>query len=1203
MLKNIALFEFRTRVSRTSTWVYFLVFFAIAMLWIAAAGGFFKEAVISFGSGKVFVNSPFAITQTLAFLGMVGLTVMAAVMGRAVQQDAEYRSHHFFFTSPISKFDYLAGRFIGAFGVLLVIFASIGLGAWLATFLPGIDSERLGPNQWATYLWPYALVLLPNAFLIGAIFFVIAALTKKMLPVYIGAVLCLIGYLIARQLLRDIDNRTIASLIDPFGMTAVSRVAEYWTIADRNTRLIPLEGVLLWNRLLWLGIAVVTAVFGYWRFSFAGFANERVTGKTKAFADADGDPLPGLDASATPAAAPATITPAGLGMLPGLVWINLRETIKNIYFGVLVLAGVLFLGFASTTLGSRFGTNTWPVTYQITELLGGTFVLFMLIIIAFYAGEMMWRERDNRLDQIIDATPVPTWLPLLSKLLALMLVPVLLQILLMLCGMTIQAFKGYYHFEAGLYLKELLGLQLVQYWLLCALAIAVHSVVNHKYLGHFVMIVYYIAITFASGLGFEHNLYKYGSIPQVTYSDMNGFGHFLPRAFAFQAYWTAAALLLTIAAYLLWTRGTVGGWRERLVMARDRFTGGVTAAAAVSLLSFAGLGGFIFYNTNILNEYQNTSAGEQRQADYEKKYKATANAPQPRIIAVSVRTDLYPSEQRVRMTGSYRLKNKHDVPVTEVWLGFPQKDLTFHKLEFDPGADLADNDKTIGLRHFKLKVPMVPGAEAVLTFDLERATKGFTNAGSNTQVVYNGSFINGRDILPVIGYQENAELARDQDRKKYGLQPKERMRDRDDVEGLKSNYIANDADWIDFETTVGTEDDQIAIAPGYLKNEWKEGGRRYFHYKMDVPILNFFAYLSARYQVKRDKWRGASGDVPIEVYYHRGHEYNIERMIAGTKASLEYFSNAFGPYQHKQFRIIEFPRYASFAQALPNTIPYSEAIGFIAQVREGEENDVDYPYYVTAHEAAHQWWAHQLMGGNVQGSTLLTETLAQYSAMMVMKQKYGEAKMQKYLAYEMDQYLIGRASEQKRELPLARVENQPYIHYSKGSVVMYALQDYIGEENVNRALKALLQEAAYKGPPYPSASLFLKHIRAVTPPHLLYVIDDMFENIILFDNRTTKATWKDLPGGKFEVTMKITAKKRKADKLGKEEDVPLADWIDIGVLDDKGVPVFLEKRKIEKEENEFTVVVDRKPAKAGIDPLNKLIDRRPKDNAIAVEKA
>ena len=1125
---------------------------------------------------------------------MFGVIVMAAVMGRAIQQDAEYRSHHFFFTSPISKFDYLGGRFAGAFGVLLLIFASIGIGAWFATLLPGMDAERMGPNLWLSYLTPYAFILLPNALLVGSIFFFISALTKKMLPVYIGSVLLLIGYLISLQLLRDIDNKTIAALIDPFGATAVGRLTEYWTVADRNTRLISLEGVLLWNRLLWLSAASAVAAFGFWRFSFAGFANERAAGKAKKLVDVPAD----IDRAPEMRLATATITTAGIGMLPQLVWLNFRETIKNIYFGVLVFAGILFLIFASTTLGNLFGTQTWPVTYQMTGLLGGTFGLFMLIIIAFYAGELVWRERDNRLDQILDATPVPTWLPLMSKLLALMMVPLLLQLLLMLCGMTIQAFKGYFNFEIGLYLKELLGLQLLEYWMICALAIAIHSVVNQKYLGHFLMIVYYIVISFASGLGFEHNLYKYGAIPSATYSDMNGFGHFLPRLFAFEAYWTAAAILLTITAYLLWTRGTVSGWRARLVMARGRFTGGVMATTAIASLLFVGLGGFIFYNTNVLNKYQNSAAGQQQQADYEKQYKETAKLPQVRITAVSVKTDLYPSEQRLRMTGSYKLKNKNEQPVNDVLLGFLDDSLVIHQLTFDVPTELVSDDKKLGIKRYRLKTPMAPGAEAMLNFDLEQVTNGFANSGSNTSVVFNGTFVNGRSILPVIGYQEGGELSRDQDRKKYGLLPKERMRDRDDPEGLKSNYISNDADWIAFDTVVGTEDDQIAVAPGYLQKEWKENGRRYFSYKMDVPILNFFAYQSARYAVKKDKWR----DVSIEVYYHPGHEYNLDRMIASTKASLEYFSEAFGPYQHKQFRILEFPRYANSAQAFPNTIPYSEGIGFIARVRDGDEKDVDYPYYVTAHEAAHQWWAHQVIGGAVQGGTMLSETLAQYSALMVMKKKYGEARMQKFLAYEMDRYLTGRAFEQKREMPLARVENQQYIHYNKGSVVMYALQDYIGEANVNKALKALIEESAYKGPPYPNSTTFLKHIRAVTPPHLQYVIDDMFENIVLFDNRTTKATYKELPAGRFEVTMKITAKKRKADKLGKEEDAPLADWIDVGVLDEKGVPIFLEKRKFDKEENEITVIVDRKPAKAGIDPMNKLIDRRPKDNAIAVEK-
>ena len=262
-------------------------------------------------------------------------------------------------------------------------------------------------------------------------------------------------------------------------------------------------------------------------------------------------------------------------------------------------------------------------------------------------------------------------------------------------------------------------------------------------------------------------------------------------------------------------------------------------------------------------------------------------------------------------------------------------------------------------------------------------------------------------------------------------------------------------------------------------------------------------------------------------------------------------------------------------------MPYSESIGFIARVRENDKDDIDYPYYVTAHEVAHQWWAHQVIGGDVQGSTLLSETLAQYSALMVMKQKYGEAKMQKFLAYELDRYLIGRAGEQKKELPLDRVENQDYVHYRKGSLVMYALADYIGEENVDHALHALREKYAFKGPPYPNSTALIDELRAVTPPKYQYVIDDWFDSITLYDNRATKAEAHALPDGRYEVTFDVVANKRKADELGKESDAPLHDWIDVGVLDADGAPLYREKKEITTEKSTFTATVDKKPATRG----------------------
>src|SRR5258708_2401739 len=228
-------------------------------------------------------------------------------------------------------------------------------------------------------------------------------------------------------------------------------------------------------------------------------------------------------------------------------------------------------------------------------------------------------------------------------------------------------------------------------------------------------------------------------------------------------------------------------------------------------------------------------------------------------------------------------------------------------------------------------------------------------------------------------------------------------------------------------------------------------------------------------------------------------------MISSVKKSLDYYTRNFSPYQHHQVRIIEFPRYQTFAQSFPNTIPFSEGLGFIAKVDDKDENDIDYPFYVTAHEVAHQWWAHQVIGARVQGSTLLSETLAQYSALMVMKSEFGPEKMRRFLRYELDRYLLGRTTERKKELPLLRVENQDYVHYRKGSLVMYALQDYIGEWALNQALARYIQAVAVHGPPYTTSAQLPAFLREVTPDQYQYVLEDKFETITLYDTRATKA--------------------------------------------------------------------------------------------------
>jgi ABC-2 type transport system permease protein len=1201
-LLAIARFELRTKLPRISTAVYFLVFGSLAALWMALTGGAFASSPVVIVGDKMYINSPFLISQLMTIIGLLAMVTVAAFMGRAVEQDFESQSYPFFFTSPISKYQYFVGRFLGAVALLMVIFLGIAVGAVLGAYWPGVEPSRVGPWSIAEFVRPYVFLLLPNVLFLGACFFGLAALGRRMMPVYVAGVVVLIGNLAARSLLQDIDNKTLAAMLDPIGSIATSVVTRYWSQADKNTQLIPFAGEVLMNRALWLGIGLAVFGFCYARFRMAYAAGGRDSAaRPPGSAEDIGVSRPSV-AGALPAATLDVRAGTYLRQLPGLAALYLRETVKNVYFIVIVLAGVLFLLANAKAAGTLYGTNTYRVTYQVLDYASGTFGLFMLIITAFYAGELVWRERDARMALIADSFPTPSWLPFAAKLGTLMAVQALLQLVVLVCGVLIQLGSGYTHLELGQYLFRLYALQLPEYWMIAALALTIHAVLNHKYLGHFLVVLFYIVQVSAAGFGFDHLLYLYGSAPQAMYSDMNGYGHFLGPVRWFQLYWAAAAVLLLVVARLFWVRGADTGWRTRVRIAGQRWTGPLTATAATAAVVFVATGAWIYYNTDILNHYRSEFAAGDLRAQYEKSYKPLASRPQPRITAARVDVDIFPHRHHIRFAGTYTLKNKGDAAIPELYVNVSE-DAKVNKLAGSVPMKLAESRPELGWRRYTFDAPLAAGATMTVDFDLEYPPAGFTNAGAHGMVVDNGTFVNSFTALPIIGYEERKELTEDRERRKHGLQPKERMHDLDDAAARRNNYISHDADWIDFDTTVTTSADQIALAPGYLQREWTEGDRRHFHYKMDVPILNFYAYLSARYAVKRDVWHGGGKDVPIEIYYQPGHEYDLDRMIAGVKDGLDYYTKNFSPYQHHQVRILEFPRYARFAQSFPNTIPFSESIGFIAKVDPKDPKDIDYPYYVTAHEVAHQWWAHQVIGADVQGATMMSETLAQYSALMVMKHKYGDAKMKRFLHYELDAYLTGRSAERKKEQPLYRNENQGYIHYRKGSLAMYALQDYIGEENVNRALASYIRKVAFQDPPYTISRELLAEFRAVTPPEYQSLIGDLFETITLFENRAISATARDLGGGRYQVKVEVEAKKVRSDAEGMQTDVPMDDWIDIGVLGADDVPLYLKKHRLKSGRSTLTVEVTGQPARAGIDPVNKLIDKRPDDNTVKVEIA
>ncbi len=1203
MVLTIASFEFRQRLHRISTYIYFLVFFGLSFLFANMAGGAIPQATVEFGTGgKVLVNSPYALNVIITYITFFGIVITAALAGQATYQDIDSRMADLFYTAPITKFDYLAGRFLGSLLTQLLIFTSVGLGAWVATLFPWIDRTRLGPQHVLAYLQPYLISVLPNLLITSAIFFGLAALGRKMLPVYAGSVILLIGYFVAQQLSANLTVNVTAALADPFGANAVDRLTQYWSPFQRNTQLIPLAGIVLWNRLLWLAAAGIVLAFTYFKFSLS-YVSQR--GK-KPKENGTDEFLPPPTAATLPFSHPVFSSNASLRHFFSLTRIHFTETVKNVFFIVLALAGGLFAIFTANGINNPFSTHTYPVTYQMLASATGGFFVFAIAIITFYAGELVWRERDAGLSQIVDALPVERWVLFTSKLASLMLVQIILLVIIMAAGILVQVAHGYYRFQIGLYLTDLFGVRLIQFWILCVLAFFIHTLVNQKYVGHFVMVLYFIATIALPGLGLQDYLYRFGQAPPYTYSDINGYGPFTAPLFWFHLYWAIVAIGVAIVTNLFWVRGTESSLRVRLGIATKRLSGSSTAGLAACAVLALAAGSYIFYNTHILNPYLTTYAIDEGRAQYEKKYRQYKELPQPKITDINTQIDLDPAGRTVEMRGTMMLENKTSSNIDQVALTVLPIDLApvppphpeIKKLNFVGGQASVIEDKALGFYLYRLATPLVPHGRVEFDYIVDYKNVGFVNSTPNLDITYNGTFLNDR-YAPFIGYAPDIELTDDSTRRKHGLDKAKRMPKLEDVAARNENGISSEADWINLEATVSTSPDQIAIMPGYLQKEWVENGRRYFHYKMDAPILNLYSMQSARYAVRRDRWH----DVNLEIYYQPGHEFDLDRMMDSLKASLEYCSTAFSPFQFHQLRIIEFPRYGNFAESFANTIPFSESIGFIAYVDPTKADEVDIPFYVTAHETAHQWWAHQVMSANVEGETSIVETLAQYSALMVMKRRYGPESMKKFLRLELENYLRGRSQERNEETPLYRADvNQGYIHYGKGAVVMYEMQDYIGEDNVNKALADFTKAFAFKGPPYSTSLDLISYLQKYTPPDFQYLYDDLWKNITLYDNHAKTASYIQQPDGKYLVDLVVEAKKVQADGKGQEHQVPLHDYIDIGVQDSSGKFLYLQRQEIEQEESEYRIVVDRLPAQAGIDPIDKLIDRNPDDNVIKVEK-
>lgn len=1193
MFRRIAGFELRYQMTSPVFWVVAILFFLLTF------GAMTIDQVQIGSGGNVHANSPVAIAQTHLILSIFFMFVTTAFVANVIVRDDESGFGPMVRSTQVRKFDYLIGRFTGAFLAAAVAFLAVPLAMWLGSLMPWLDAETLGPNRLEYYAFAYGALALPNVLLTAAIFFAVATVTRSMMYSYVGVVVFLVGYLVLTSLIGSQPQlRETLAYLEPFGIGAVGTATRYWTAAESNLLTPPLDGVLLANRALAIALALLALMFAYWRFSFA----ERGISKRKLRRQAKSDARLARDVPLLVGSLPPTNPDtAKTTQLLVRCRFEIVQLIRSPAFLVLLLVGLVNSGAALWTANELYGTPARPLTFAIIDTLLGSFAIIPIIIAIYYAGEVVWRDRDRRMHEIIDATALPNWAYIVPKALAVAVVLFATLFVSMIGAILIQLVRGGGSIELLQFVSWYLLPLSVDMMLTAILAVFLQALSPNKYIGWGLMVVYLVATITLSGIGFEHPLYSYGQTAGVSLSDMNGSQVGGPVGWWLRLYWSAFALILVVIAHLLWRRGTETRLKARLALAPSRLAGTPGVIIAAAALVFVATGGFLYWNMNILNDYRTRDDQRAMAAAYEKKFLKYETVLQPSATAMRMRIDLYPKERRMEAQGRYTLVNDTGAPIETLHVRIADTQTRFVRL-IVPGTRIALNDDDNQYRIYRFDTPMQPGATTTLDFVTRRHQRGFRATGDDINVVANGSFLNNQQFAPQIGMNRADLLSDRAQRRKYGLPAELRMAKLENMAATRRNYIG-DADWVTSDITVSTSADQTPIAPGSKVSDVTQGDRRTARFVSSAPILAFFSVQSARYAEAKAR----AGNVALSVFYHPSHAYNVQRMLKAMQLSLRYYQKSFGPYQFDYARIIEFPGYSSFAQAFAGTIPYSERIGFISDSRDPES--IDFVTYVTAHEMAHQYWAHQLISADMQGATMLVETLAQYSALMVMKDLYGEDKIRRFLKYELDVYLRTRGSEAVEELPLNRVENQAYIHYNKGSLAMYLLQDRLGEDRVNALLAQLLDRYRFKSQPYARSADLIEGFKTLArSSEERTLVSDLFERITVYDLKATNATVRQIAPGRFETTLTIEARKLYADGEGAEKDTPLADTIDIGLFTarpgegafaSKDV-VLMERKPIRSGKQTVRIVTTRRPTHAGIDPYNKYVDRNANDNLVDI---
>jgi len=1117
----------------------------------------------------VYANASMLTVQLIALVGFANTVFIPLFIAQAMLRDIEHDTAPLIYATAVSRFDYVLGRFFAGYAVALIVPAFCLLVILASPFAPWVDAHRIGPTPWHAFGWAFCILVAPNTLLLCACMGALASRTRSLKSMYVG----LIGFMAVRfgivGALSHQGDGSLAVFLDPSAAKPIIDAILLGTNPFVNRNVPPLQGALCLNRVIWLCVSAILVAATYLSFR-RNLPAERTCRLAPGIADA-------RRPTGWSSAPQRFHRWMWLSQVGSLCRLDLMTVLRSPSFVVLVFICLLSTCF---NLGYSAGADgVLPTTRVVLGSVHQALHWPLYIAVGFYAGDLAWRARLHHFATASDAYPVDNTAQLLGQLLALAAVIGITVLSCTLAGLGWQLSHEAPEVPIVTYAVSTC-LTVLPYLYFAVLALFLQALTHHRYAGYALsglcLVIFEVVLP---QYRLDNPLWTYGHLPAQSISDVTGFFPTLPVALAYALYWSAGAAVLFVLACLCRVRGEDAALRLRWLHVRQRLGKSRRWEGAVSLALFIGIGAAIWTN-QVTPQFNNEEA-----ASYEILYGKYAALPQPRISSISLDVGIYPDRHRALVEGTYELSNTSTTPIQDLVIQYGRSFALDSVTLASQQALVAD--KRLGFFVYRLKEALAPGQTLAFGFKLSHEDPSLPTWQSQVLVPGNGVFFTNAE-LPRIGYQPRLEVTDPSMRAKFGLQSSRRNL----FSGDASNLLGNDADWLTYRATLSTIRGQVALTSGRLASTWTAGGRVFYRYVSDAPMLNMMPFLFGAYASTATH----AADTLVTVYHTPAHSWNTDGVLHAAKDSLSTYAALWGAYPHRQLTLVEVSGHTS-AQSFPGIIVLPEVEMFSA--KKPDANGTDTPYFAVAHEVAHQWWGHQVIAADAPGFDVLTESMAQYSALSVLERTHSLEAVDATLRDMLKSYSLGHGTNMAPELPLVETIGQPYVAYNKGPLALRAIAEHVGQEQFTHVLQQFFREERFKANPYPSTSkLVQQFLSAWQDAPSRQLIDELFKSVALYNLQILSARSTLRADGQYEVTLDIQGTRIERAPAGDEKSTPISVPVDLAILEETasgkpGKEIARERIRLDPSghQTHFTFATSGKPAFAVLDSHYLLLNQ------------